>query len=148
MSPKKKSKKNAEIFADTKKSATFAPAIEKQTMLKKMMAGQLSWLERMIHNHEVPGSIPGSATIKIQTVRRLPLLAVFFLFIPTTNSYNSNHIQQKKITYSFHTPKASFTKLKLQHHYHKTTAQPIKTDFPIHGLSKPNPWIKKNKSMD
>ena len=30
MSPKKKSKKNAEIFADTKKSATFAPAIEKQ----------------------------------------------------------------------------------------------------------------------
>lgn len=39
MSPQKKSKKNAEIFADTKKSATFAPAIEKQTMLKKMMAG-------------------------------------------------------------------------------------------------------------
>ena len=34
MSPQKKSKKNAEIFADTKKSATFAPAIEKQTMLK------------------------------------------------------------------------------------------------------------------
>ncbi len=39
MSPKKKSKKNAEIFADTKKSATFAPAIEKQTMLKKNDGG-------------------------------------------------------------------------------------------------------------
>ena len=26
------------------------------------MARQLSWLERMIHNHEVPGSIPGPAT--------------------------------------------------------------------------------------
>ena len=26
------------------------------------MAGQLSWLERMIHNHEVPSSILGRAT--------------------------------------------------------------------------------------
>ena len=25
-------------------------------------ARSLSWLERMIHNHEVPGSIPGRAT--------------------------------------------------------------------------------------
>ena len=28
------------------------------------MAGQLSWLERMIHNHEVPSSILGPATRK------------------------------------------------------------------------------------
>ena len=34
---------------------TFATANER-------MAGELSWLERMIHNHEVPGSIPGPAT--------------------------------------------------------------------------------------
>ena len=32
------------------------------TRNQEMMAGQLSWLERMIHNHEVPGSIPGPAT--------------------------------------------------------------------------------------
>ena len=34
---------------------TFAPA-------KHMMAGYLSWFERMIHNHEVAGSIPAPAT--------------------------------------------------------------------------------------
>ena len=45
----------------------------------------------MIHNHEVPGSIPGPATkksIEIETVRRLPLLAVFF--IKTRWEHNGN----------------------------------------------------------
>ena len=40
---------------------TFAPA-NKQTFAR--MAGQLSWLERRIHNPEVPGSQPGPATKK------------------------------------------------------------------------------------
>ena len=43
------------------------------------MAGQLSWLERMIHNHEVPGSIPGPATKNDLAVGWLPRLAVFLM---------------------------------------------------------------------
>ena len=45
----------------------------------------------IIYNHEVPGSIPGPATkksIEIETVRRLPLLAVFF--IKTRWEHNGN----------------------------------------------------------
>ena len=44
------------------------------TRNRETMAG-----ERMIHNHEVPGSIPGPATKRKLAFRRLPLLGAFLL---------------------------------------------------------------------
>ena len=44
---------------------------------KNAMARYLSWLERMIHNHEVPGSIPGLAT---ETEKVEKLSPFFFLY--------------------------------------------------------------------
>ena len=44
------------------------------------MAGQLSWLERMIHNHEVPSSILGPATKFRLTVSYCKPFFVFLLF--------------------------------------------------------------------
>ena len=46
----------------TQKFWQFQKKLYLCTRKQEMMAGKLSWLERMIHNHEVPGSIPGPAT--------------------------------------------------------------------------------------
>ena len=43
------------------------------------MAGQLSWLERMIHNHEVPSSILGPAT-SLKDVSELDVWYILFCF--------------------------------------------------------------------
>ena len=56
----------------------FAP--QKQ----KRMARQLSWLERMIHNHEVPGSIPGLATETEKVERLSPFL--FYIIVAHNGS--------------------------------------------------------------
>ena len=55
-----KMQKNAKLFAYVKKKQYFCTRFSLERV--KSMAGYLSWLERMIHNHEVPSSILGPAT--------------------------------------------------------------------------------------
>ena len=55
-----KKEKSTKSFGISFFCITFAPAIKQQAM----MAGQLSWLERRIHNPEVVGSCPTPATEK------------------------------------------------------------------------------------
>ena len=60
------------------------------------MAGQLSWLERMIHNHEVPSSILGPATRK----HSIPLC--FFCFQTLKPSRRGRHYcnSHRKFTFT------------------------------------------------
>ena len=62
-----------------------------------MMAGQLSWLERMIHNHEVPGSIPGPATDEDLDCQEASTLGGLFYF-----EFMGTRREHKKITFKPH----------------------------------------------
>ena len=53
----------------------------------KIMARQLSWLERMIHNHEVESSSLSLATIHYQPSLRIILSGGFFFLLLLTNFF-------------------------------------------------------------